>query len=92
MASLCTLPRTLTVLALTAVLTGGTTTMALAANAPVTTPHQSGVLNRSMAKAGAVPVAGATEAALSTPPEVARGLLDPDAAVGESPGSGPAWW
>jgi len=34
----------------------------------------SAVLNRSMAKAGAVPVAGATEAALSTPPEVARTL------------------
>ena len=34
----------------------------------------SAVLNRSMVKAGAVPVAGATEAALSTPPEVARTL------------------
>jgi len=34
----------------------------------------SAVLNRSMAKAGGVPVAGATEAALSTPPEVARTL------------------
>jgi len=34
----------------------------------------SAVLNRKMAKAGAVPVAGATEAALSTPPEVARTL------------------
>jgi len=34
----------------------------------------SGLLNRKMAKAGAVPVAGATEAALSTPPEVARTL------------------
>ena len=32
--------KTLTVLALTAALTGGTTTVALAANAPVTTPHQ----------------------------------------------------
>ncbi len=34
----------------------------------------SGLLNRKMDKAGAVPVAGATEAALSTPPEVARTL------------------
>jgi len=34
----------------------------------------SAVLNRKMVKAGAVPVAGATEAALSTPPEVARTL------------------
>jgi len=34
----------------------------------------SAVLNRKMAKAGAVPVAGATEAALNTPPEVARTL------------------
>jgi len=32
--------KTLTVLALTAALTGGTTTVALAADAPVTTPHQ----------------------------------------------------
>ncbi len=32
--------KTLTVLALTAALTGGTTTVALAANAPATTPHQ----------------------------------------------------
>ncbi len=32
--------KTLTVLALTAALTGGTTTVALAASAPVTTPHQ----------------------------------------------------
>ena len=34
----------------------------------------SGLLNRKMAKAGAVPVTGATEAAPSTPPEVARTL------------------
>ncbi len=34
----------------------------------------SGLLNRKMDKAGAVPVTGATEAALSTPPEVARTL------------------
>jgi len=34
----------------------------------------SAVLNRSMAKAGAVPVAGATEAGTATPPEVARTL------------------
>jgi len=32
--------KTLTVLALTAALTGGTTTIALAAEAPATTPHQ----------------------------------------------------
>ncbi len=32
--------KTLTVLALTAALTGGATTVALAADAPVTTPHQ----------------------------------------------------
>ena len=32
--------KTLTVLALAAALTGGTTTVALAANAPATTPHQ----------------------------------------------------
>ncbi len=34
----------------------------------------SAALNRSMAKAGAVPVAGATEAAMATPPQVARTL------------------
>ncbi len=34
--------KTVTVLALTAALTGGTTTVALAANAPATTPHQLG--------------------------------------------------
>ncbi len=34
----------------------------------------SAVLNRSMARAGAVPVAGATEAASATPPQVARTL------------------
>jgi len=34
----------------------------------------SGLLNRKMVQAGAVPVTGATEAALSTPPEVARTL------------------
>jgi len=34
----------------------------------------SAVLNRSMVKAGAVPVAGATEAASATPPQVARTL------------------
>ncbi len=32
--------KTLTVLALTAALTGGTTTVALAVDAPVSTPHQ----------------------------------------------------
>ncbi len=42
--------KTLTVLALTAALIGGTTTVALAANAPVTTAHQ---LSQPGAAAGA---------------------------------------